>query len=176
MKKSLIERRREMLRADSMDIKPSTFIPELAKRHGISEDALWRDWSRRKGVNGWMIKLAAIGEVYDVIGLQLILNREKQRELERGSYRSKSLHLKAVVSGELRQLREEERRILGIQPIDQPSEPLPIEVEENRERLEGKRFYEYLKLVAPNSVNRVIDEVSRSEAFKEAQRYLEDHK
>ncbi|MBN2334908.1 hypothetical protein JXL21_05070 [Candidatus Bathyarchaeota archaeon] len=176
MRKELIERRRDMLRADSLDIKASTFIPELSKKHGVSEQALWRDWGRRTGVNGWIVKLAAIGEMYEVIGRQLYLNREKQRELERESFKSKSLHLRTVVSSELRHLREEERKILGIEPVDRPEEPIPKEVEVHKVRMEASRFYEMLKTVAPNSAKKVLEEMSRSEAFAEAQRYLNEHR
>ena len=176
MRNDLIERRREMLRADSVDIKPSTFIPELSKKYMISEYALWRDWGRRNGVNGWMLKLAAIGEMYDVIGRQIFLNREKQRELERGSFRSKSLHLKAGVSAELRHLREEERRMLGIEPIQRPEEPMPEESVEIRDRMNANDLYRFLKRYAPNSLNSVVQEMSRSEAFLDSQKYLNENR
>ena len=144
-----------MLKAARMNYEPNHFIPILAKKHGVSEKTMWRDWQRRKGLNGWIIKLAALGDVYNVISTHLIDNKLKQGELEKASVEHVSLSMKATVSAELRALRAEERDIMGILPLVQQPTPVitPEEVEEIKVKLTVDQFMNMMKSVSPRLTN-----------------------
>ena len=43
----MIERRREMLSLNRSGMKPNEWIPLVASNHGISEDAVKKDWNKR---------------------------------------------------------------------------------------------------------------------------------
>ena len=48
MKKDMIIRRKEMLEYHKQGMKTSEWIPLVASKHNCSEDALKKDWGRRR--------------------------------------------------------------------------------------------------------------------------------
>ena len=113
MKAALRERRLDMLKVARTGIPMSRWVPVLAKKHGVSENTLRRDWPRRLGIDGWMLKLHD-SDVVSVIGRQLSSIRYMIDQLEDNLYKPISLSLKTTISAELRSLRVEERKIRGI--------------------------------------------------------------
>ena len=167
MEKILMERRLDMLLAARMNVKPKTFVPALAEKYGVNERSLWRDWQRRKGLGGWIVKLAALGDVLNVISTQLIDNRLKQGELEAASAKHMSLSLKATVSAELRALRSEERDIMGILPLVQPDlilerEPVP--------EIPAMVLFETFLRVDPERTYDIMAKLLRSKEYLELNR------
>lgn len=164
MKKIVRERRLEMLKAARMNVKPKTFIPILAEKYGVNEKTMWRDWQRRKGINGWILKLVALGDVYTVISTQLIDNALKQGELEGASAQHVSLSMKATVSAELRALRAEQRDIMGILPlVQQPVilEPEPVPM------APAMALFDAFIQIDKEATIKIVRKMLRSEAYLE---------
>lgn len=59
----MLDRRVDMLHYYRLGIEPKVWIPEIAKKFGISEEAIKKDWSKRKD---WMTNLIKVENAEDL--------------------------------------------------------------------------------------------------------------
>jgi len=178
MTQALVSRRRRMLDAAEMGIKPHTFIKEMAEEavSNISDpvereveyqrayDRLQKDWySRRLGPNGWLRKLEEIGEIEDITQRQLYQLRQIQFYSMRmiKDIREMSPMIRNMAMGKLMSSIQMERKILGIRPIIQPDILSSSEIEELEVRLQGDQFYELLTAADPEMAQEIIKKIIR---------------
>lgn len=59
MNRIIVERRLEMLDMAFSGVRLTDFVPTLAEKYGVSESAIWNDWSRRAR---WLPQLVQMDE------------------------------------------------------------------------------------------------------------------
>lgn len=69
--KEMIKRRDDMVSFDKKGMKPNDWIPLVASKHGVSEDAVKKDWNKRNFWKTNMIDLRNCGELIRVVFLIL---------------------------------------------------------------------------------------------------------
>ncbi len=60
----VMQRRREQLEARLKGEKRADFMPVLAKRYGVTEDAIDQDWTRRKE---WMLDAVGVADLHSLV-------------------------------------------------------------------------------------------------------------
>jgi len=145
------------------------WVPALAKKHGVTEATIRRDWPRRLGIDGWMLKLQAVSDVASLIGEQLGSIKHKIEKLEDNFVTSKSVAFQNAISAELRQLRAEHRGMMGILPLVQPTLILTPDTEEITARLKGSEFFEIMHSVSPRLTIEWIEAANRMPESLEAE-------
>jgi len=92
------ERRKKMLKFHFRGIAATDWVPILAKDYGIGEDAIWKDWFRRKS---WLAKVFDLADVADEINMNMVelmnVKEEAWRTYEKAeNAQSKAAALKIV--------------------------------------------------------------------------------
>jgi len=147
MREDIKARRIAMLDADGMGTRPKDFIPILARKHEVSEDALWRDWGRRRS---WMGKLARLNENMSLVAEELNrIGRLKRQVYRMARDPDSKPHQRRLSIAEYRALVVLDLGLRGIAPIIQGDIILPSERVHIKARLEADRFFDMMSSVSP---------------------------